>query len=68
MPVATTYGRAVVVGNFAYYIGGIAGGVSTAAVHRYDLVANTWTTLAPLGTARSSPEVMASPDGSRFLS
>jgi N-acetylneuraminic acid mutarotase len=25
MPVATTYGRAVVAGNFAYYVGGIAG-------------------------------------------
>jgi hypothetical protein len=31
MPVATTYGRAVVAGNYAYYVGGIAG-VTTNAV------------------------------------
>ena len=35
MPVATTYGRATVAGNFAYYVGGIAG-VTTNAVYRYD--------------------------------
>ncbi|MBK9215520.1 MAG: beta-propeller fold lactonase family protein [Chloracidobacterium sp.] len=66
MPTATTYGRAVVVGNFAYYIGGIAG-ATTAAVHRYDLVADTWSTMAPLQTARASAEVMASPDGTSIF-
>ena len=60
MPVATTYGRAITVGNFAYVIGGIAP-ATTAAVHRYDLVANTWTTMAPLQTARTSEEVSADP-------
>ena len=37
--------------------------MTTNAVFRYDLVANTWTTMAPLQTARTSAEVMASPDG-----
>jgi N-acetylneuraminic acid mutarotase len=64
MPVATTYGRAIAVGNFAYYVGGIAGGVTTNAVHRYDLVGNTWTTLAPLQTARTSEELAT--DGTRI--
>jgi N-acetylneuraminic acid mutarotase len=62
MPVATTYGRAVVSGNFAYYVGGIAE-QTTDAVHRYDLLANTWETMAPLQTARTSEELMASADG-----
>src|SRR5439155_27245314 len=44
MPAPTTYGRAVRVGNFAYYVGGIAGTTTTNAVYRYDLVANTWPT------------------------
>src|SRR4030095_4456716 len=65
MPVATTYGRSVVAGNFAYYVGGIAG-TTTNAVYRYDLVANSWTTMAPLQTARTSEELMASPDGSKL--
>lgn len=63
MPVATTYGRAIAVGGFAYYVGGIAG-ATTNAVHRYDLVGNTWTTLAPLQVARTSAELMT--DGSRI--
>ena len=41
MPVATTYGRAVRAGNFAYYAGGIAA-ATTNAVFRYDFAANTW--------------------------
>ena len=58
MPVAVTYGRAITVGNFAYYVGGIAG-TTTNAVQRYDYVANTWTTMAPLQTARTSEELSA---------
>ena len=59
MPVATTYGRSIVAGSFAYYIGGIAA-ATTNAVHRYDFAANSWTTVAPLQTARTSAEVMIS--------
>ena len=62
MPVATTYGRAAAAGSFAYYAGGIST-VTTNAVYRYDFVANTWTTVAPLQTARTSEELMTSPDG-----
>ena len=65
MPVATTYGRAALAGNIAYYIGGIAG-ATTNAVHRYDIAGNSWTTVAPLQTARTSAEVMTSPDSSKL--
>ena len=65
MPVATTYGRAVVAGNFAYMVGGITT-VTVASVYRYDFAANTWATMAPLQTARTSEELMASPDGSKL--
>lgn len=61
MPVATTYGRAIAVGAYGYYIGGHSG-TSTPAVHRYDFDGDTWTTLAPMQTGRMSPELMA--DGS----
>ena len=62
MPAATTYGRAVVSGNFAYVVGGITT-VTVNTVFRYDLAGNTWTTMTPLQTARTSEELMASPDG-----
>ena len=62
MPAGTTYGRAVVSGNFAYMVGGITT-VTVNTVYRYDFAANTWTTMAPLQTARTSEELMASPDG-----
>ena len=68
MPVPITYGRAVVthpiVGTpFAYYAGGIAGGVTVNTVYRYDFMSNSWATMAPLQTARTSEELMARPDG-----
>ena len=66
MPVATTYGRATVAGNYAYYVGGIAG-VTTNAVYRYDFAANSWATMAPLQTARTSEELMTSPDSSKLF-
>ena len=66
MPVATTYGRAAVAGSFAYYVGGIAA-ATTNAVHRYDLTTGTWTTMNPLQTARTSEELMTSPDGSKLF-
>lgn len=66
MPVATTYGRAAASGPFAYYVGGIAA-ATTNAVFRYDFAANTWATMAPLQTARTSTELMVSPDGSRLF-
>jgi len=65
MPVATTYGRATKAGNFAYYAGGITT-VTTNAVYRYDFAAGTWATMAPLQTARTSEEFMASPDGCKL--
>jgi hypothetical protein len=56
LPTANTYGRAITVGNYIYYVGGIA--ASTAnTVYRYDPVANTWATMAPLQTARTSTEL-----------
>ena len=66
MPVGITYGRATVAGNFAYYVGGIAG-VTVNTVYRYDFVANSWATMAPLQTARTSEELMTSPDGSSLF-
>jgi len=66
MPVAIAYGRAAVAGSYAYYAGGItAGTVNT--VYRYDFAANSWATMAPLQTARTSEELMASPDGSTLF-
>jgi hypothetical protein len=58
MPVATTYGRAIAVGDYAYYIGGVISS-STSAVHRYDFADDSWVTVSPLQTARMSPELMA---------
>jgi N-acetylneuraminic acid mutarotase len=67
MPGGVTYGRALTVGRFAYYVGGIAGGTtSSAVVYRYDLAANTWSTVAPMQTARATAEVAASPDGTKI--
>src|SRR5262249_16720602 len=66
MPVAITYGRAVAAGNFAYYAGGIAG-VTVPTVYRYDFVANSWLTMTPLQTARTSEELMKSPDGTKLF-
>ena len=65
MPVPITYGRATAAGNFAYYAGGIAG-VTVPTVYRYDFAANTWATMAPLQTARTSEELMTSPDGCKL--
>jgi hypothetical protein len=66
MPVATTYGRATVACQYAYYVGGIAG-ITTNAVFRYDFAAGTWATMAPLQTARTSEELMTSPDNSKLF-
>ena len=67
MPVAITYGRAAVsVLPFAYYAGGIAGGVTVNTLYRYDIAANTWATMAPLQTARTSEELMTSPLGDQL--
>jgi N-acetylneuraminic acid mutarotase len=65
MPVPITYGRSTAAGNFAYYAGGIAG-VTVPTVYRYDFAANTWATMAPLQTARTSEELMTSPDGCKL--
>src|SRR4030095_4834396 len=65
MPVATTYGRSTVAGGFAYYVGGITT-LKTNDVHRYHLAANTWATIAPLQTARTSEELMTSPDSCKL--
>jgi hypothetical protein len=65
MPAATTYGRSTVAGNFAYYAGGITT-VTVNTVYRYDIAANSWTTMAPLQTARTSEELMTSPDGCKI--
>jgi len=66
MPVAITYGRATAAGGFAYYAGGIAG-VTVNTLYRYSFAGNTWTTLAPLQTARTSEELMTSPDNSKLF-
>ena len=66
MPAATTYGRSIVAGSFAYYAGGITT-VTTNAVYRYNFAANTWATMAPLQTARTSEELMTSPDNSKLF-
>lgn len=63
MPVGITYGRAIAVGAYAYYVGGIAGS-TVNTVYRYDFAGDSWTTLAPLTTARTSEELMT--DGARI--
>lgn len=63
MPVAITYGRAAVSNLFtpyAFYAGGITT-VTVNTLYRYDFAANTWATMAPLQTARTSEELMTSP-------
>ena len=65
MPVGITYGRATVAGLgqfYAYYAGGITT-VTVNTLYRYDFAANTWATMAPLQTARTSEELMTSPLG-----
>ena len=52
-------------GNFAYYAGGITT-VTVNTLYRYDFAANTWATMAPLQTARTSEELMTSPDGCKL--
>jgi N-acetylneuraminic acid mutarotase len=66
MPVAITYGRATVAGNFAYYAGGIAG-ATTNTLYRYDFAADSWATMSPLQTARTSEELMTSPAGDKLF-
>jgi len=65
MPVAITYGRATAACNFAYYAGGITT-ETVATVYRYDFAANSWATMAPLQTARTSEELMTSPDKAKL--
>ena len=68
MPVPITYGRAIVVGNYAYYIGGIQGGTTVVnTVYRYDFAADSWMTMAPLQTARTSAEVMSPPGSNKIF-
>src|SRR5205814_10555395 len=56
------------VGNYADYAGGIAGGTTTTnTLYRYDLVNDVWATMNPLQTARTSAELMPSPDGSKLF-
>src|SRR5262249_5273382 len=38
-----------------------------ATVYRYDFAGNTWATMTPLQTARTSCELMTSPDGSKLF-
>jgi hypothetical protein len=59
MPVAVTYGRALAVGGYAYYTGGIPGSGVTNAVNRYDFAGNSWTPMASLNSARSGHELMS---------
>src|SRR5262245_32781686 len=65
MPVGITYGRAVAstLGTpYAWYAGGITT-VTVNTLYRYDFAANTWATMAPLQTARTSEELMTGPLG-----
>ena len=69
MPVGITYGRATVAGlgtPYAYYAGGITT-VTVNTLYRYDFAANTWATMAPLQTARTSEELMTSPFETSFM-
>ena len=61
MPVAITYGRATADCQYAYYAGGITT-VTVNTLYRYNFAANTWATMAPLQTARTSAELMTSSD------
>jgi hypothetical protein len=45
--------------GFLYVIGGESAGVVQADLQRYDLVMNTWTTLAPMPTARAGAAAAA---------
>jgi hypothetical protein len=68
MPVAIVYGRATVAGNFAYYVGGIDfNGTTVNTVYRYDFATDSWATMNPLQTARTSEELMTSPDGLKLF-
>ncbi len=65
LPVSISYGRMITVGSYIYNVGGIASGSLSNQVFRYDPNANSWVTLAPMHTARSSPEVMS--DGKQIF-
>ncbi len=66
MPVAISYGRAAVAGNFAYYAGGITSTTVVNTLYRYNFAANSWATMSPLQTARTSEELMTSPGGDKL--
>ncbi len=54
----------ITVGSYIYYVGGISSTLSNQTF-RYDPNANSWSTLAPMHTARSSPELMS--DGKQIF-
>ncbi len=65
MPTARAAAGAAVVGNALYVIGGRTGispggGLALAVVERYDIDADTWTTVASLPTPRSDMAVVTS--------
>jgi N-acetylneuraminic acid mutarotase len=64
-PVQIGNGRAITVGDYIYYIGGLLDGVTTAAVWRYDPASESYTAMASLQTPRIFAEVMA--DGERIF-
>jgi Kelch motif len=66
MPVAITYGRAAADCQYAYYGGGITT-VTVNTLYRYNFAANSWATMAPLQTARTSEELMTSPDKTSLI-
>jgi hypothetical protein len=59
MPTPREHLNAVVVGDRVHVIGGRGAAGSTAAHERYDPATDTWTTLAPLPTARSAAAAAA---------
>lgn len=58
-PTSITYGRAITIGDYIYYVGGIASNVTTSDVWRYDPVADSYLQMASLQTPRTSEELMA---------
>jgi N-acetylneuraminic acid mutarotase len=66
MPAARGLGRAVTVGAYIYYVGGMGSdNHAKPDLYRYDPQLNTWTTLAALNTARVDLELMS--DGAYTL-
>jgi non-specific serine/threonine protein kinase len=53
-PVTGAYGDAILAGGFLFYAGMRNATVDLADVHRYDPVANSWTTMPSLTTARGA--------------